>query len=1043
MAILEAHFKTRINKMNKSNVWLPACIFLCQCFMVPQSIAIKNLNEPAPLSWLLPVFAITSMDSFNFKHHLPDPAQTPRNSLNLKETSCSCDKFVTVVAPSHQKKTLEVFLDNSHLWKSSGSHVHLELEPSHQPHSLKYIDPKGQCHEHWVIPGFSKQTDPSGSDPEDPGNSTLISWLNDNPSLSTPFNVTQPFINDNDLDAIKNPLTDLLPDPYPLTVKYFESSMPVLFQDSIWLRLTREESLILAPSEFPAVTKVSVIADENWLQLIAAEYVDGEPGSIRSVFRFTSKLTMQNSVSYDPLLRFLALIFGAAFHVQDDNNHSSYIIRHNGRLIIISRTMIRLWLSQYGQSLLESLYPEIFGPFLPAGGGWHEWNRYVRKKPITNDEKPQHRPDSPKPERQPGILVIESRNQNDNNDIGHSPSTRGEGTPQNTASGENSSKKERNIVEIEEQLKKAKTLYDQEEYSRSIGVLIRASLRMDSLDIEQDYSLRKLLGGILNSSIFKYMTPHVFEEIEYENHEIALDNLRLLELIPVDIMSDKHIESMQSSVNRSGRSQHKPTINHLHERLTKEKDSNLVRQDIESFHQLYRQVISDKYLRDLAIAWCRSLHPLLNEITELMSNNSPLKAFNKFVPDAIEFIDLTGYSNKACVGTLRRVKGFLMLMISGVLNHLEQNPESNSAMTRFYLDYALLKAEKHKLINMHTLNNFKLRTTNLKQPRAVSPQEFFQVNFQPLYDEQHLGTESETHCGSVLFLISQVENYLIQGQFGKAMGLIIEIDKVTGKALPYRIKTRLYNQLRLAVFPLLYDLTLKINTGRHYAESQSIFNQLKDALGELYLELTPPQSYSFSWMEAIFLQHTRTAQLESDLEQIALREDLLAAQGSLETTLNSYEAQILTRRAVQINNLLQKIINYQSTAILENSRLEANWNVAIENLASLWRLVEIHSTVDLTESHELLQKVEDHFWNNITELFGITSKVKAVRFVANHADALFQSPDSLFYFAKLLEKKNYRGAAHYLYRTLQTKTDEQAIRDRCEENRQALIRNSP
>ncbi len=141
----------------------------------------------------------------------------------------------------------------------------------------------------------------------------------------------------------------------------------------------------LVPSEFPAMVRVSDIAEENWPQLIEAESLQNDTDSVRPVFGWANKRIL-NSFSDDPLLRFLTFIYGAAFYVQDDNGQLSYIIQHNGKLLFISRIEAYLWFSRYSQSFLESLYPEVFGPSLPAGGGWHEWKRFIRKKPFHPDQ---------------------------------------------------------------------------------------------------------------------------------------------------------------------------------------------------------------------------------------------------------------------------------------------------------------------------------------------------------------------------------------------------------------------------------------------------------------------------------------------------------------------------------------------------------------------------------------------------------------------------------------------------------------------------------
>ena len=52
----------------------------------------------------------------------------------------------------------------------------------------------------------------------------------------------------------------------------------------------------------------------------------------------------------------------------------------DGHLHTLSEWAFQRRLSMYFQSLLECLYPELFGSALPAGGGWHRWQyRNVRK----------------------------------------------------------------------------------------------------------------------------------------------------------------------------------------------------------------------------------------------------------------------------------------------------------------------------------------------------------------------------------------------------------------------------------------------------------------------------------------------------------------------------------------------------------------------------------------------------------------------------------------------------------------------------------------
>ncbi|WP_257275848.1 MULTISPECIES: hypothetical protein [unclassified Endozoicomonas] len=388
--------------MKKTYYTLAVCRFLFVCLMmqlatIPQAVAVNSFVEPVSFSSLLPLLATVYRNIPEAKNPLPDLNLPPQPAQPGGDSSCSFDTHVSVVAPQYSQIKLQLALAEGHVWKFSGDNEPLELEPAYLPSAVRYIDPTGHCHEHWVIQGVATQAISSGTDPEDLGapKNSPPSLLSRQPDLPIPYNLTQLFADNgfdrsdkNDLDAVENPLTHLLPAPFPLSIRYADSSNSVLFQDAIWLRLNQEEALVLVPSEFPAVARVSDMSDENWPQLITAESVDSNTSGVKPVFRWANKWLL-NSLSDDPLLRFLAYIYGAAFHVQDSNGQLSYIIQHNGKLLLISRTEAYLRFSLYNQSFLESLYPEIFGPSMPAGGGWHEWNRFIRKQPFHYD-RPEH-----------------------------------------------------------------------------------------------------------------------------------------------------------------------------------------------------------------------------------------------------------------------------------------------------------------------------------------------------------------------------------------------------------------------------------------------------------------------------------------------------------------------------------------------------------------------------------------------------------------------------------------------------------------------------
>ena len=65
---------------------------------------------------------------------------------------------------------------------------------------------------------------------------------------------------------------------------------------------------------------------------------------------------------------------------------------HDGHLHTISEWEFKRRLSMYFQSLLEFLYPEYFGPSLPAGGGWHQWQYWKVRRTADHPENAGQQP---------------------------------------------------------------------------------------------------------------------------------------------------------------------------------------------------------------------------------------------------------------------------------------------------------------------------------------------------------------------------------------------------------------------------------------------------------------------------------------------------------------------------------------------------------------------------------------------------------------------------------------------------------------------------
>ena len=818
-------------------------------------------SEPESLDWVLPLFAVTFLDNSFVPFLSFSPDQTPATGTQYKGSSCPVDDAVTVIPPETHRQSLEVIVTGGRFWRSTGNSESKELQLFLQPESLQYVDPDGRCHEHWVIPGGRQATGTPDIDPEDPGNSTSTSWQNNKSTFSVPFNITQPSSNDNDLDATGNPLASLFPAPYPLIIKPPESDLPILPQDSIWLSFDTEKSLVLVPSEFPALIEISRKADSDWLQFIEAEFLfNNDPDDDIEGYRLINDPIRQQSEVDDPLLRLLVLFYGAVFHAQDSDGQSFYIIRHNGRLFRISKPMIQRWFSQYSQSQLEWLYPEVFDHFLPAGGGWHKWNDYVRKVSGRGQGNKVGRP-FVQPGRQGRIErdqatgqptpVQESRHRGQRGATERQPETVRKTDAKKIKSQETAK-------EVTEQLKQAERLYRKEEYDQCIGVLIRIHMRMDSAGISRTHDHREWLTSILNDAIFEKIRVQVIVMADRNDHKQALRRLRPLKLIPLELLSKGHIDSMETAAHVSGGYTYRPAIDRLHQRLkdlrqNKGADLSPVRQSAVNVYLKDRLVMSKAHRTGLSIAWCQALRPLLDHVKHLQSTGTPREAFNQIGPHVIKFVDLLGVGTDTSKGALSRVRGMLEDIISQTLAGLEAEPESTTPTLEFRMEWVLFMATNKHLIDEKPLRSIRKRLTALQQPRMVSVQKQYRVSFTPLYDygNSRSGVVN-LRRQSVLELMAQVDRYLRQGLFGNAIGLIIQIHRVTEGALPYNTKARLYSQLRSAAYPLLYDLTVEVSVKGWSENSQRVFHELRTGLGELEFQLAASQSYAMFWLKRLF-----------------------------------------------------------------------------------------------------------------------------------------------------------------------------------------------
>ena len=852
--------------------WLPVFRFMSLSLVMQQAIAMTSLAEPEPLGWLVPLFAITFLDNPYLSYHPFGLDQTHGTQARYKGPSCPVDDAVTVVDPAYHRQTLKVSLPGGHFWQSTGYSEPRELQPPHQPQPLKYIDPDGSCHEHWIIPGVSRQAAGTPDiDPEEPDNSTLLPWLDDEPTFSVPFNITRPDNNDHDLEVAGNPLARHVPDP--LLIQPPDTKMPAPLQLAIWLHDDPEQALLLIPSEFPVLTPIPTAARDNSDQLISGAFLSFNTGKpVLQSQSFSKEGACERQCQNDNLLlMLLSLVYGAALSVKDHNGETFYIVQlDNGHLFRISASAAQSWFRMFNQALLESLYPEIFGPFLPAGGGWHQWNRYVRKVPGNKgkrSKKKGRRRDRGSQEQEQPVQQPHRPDRIDRDQATGQPSpvqmqsepTHREATEKEAANGRKTDNQKaagsHTVEKVMEQLKQAEELYREKEYDQCIGVLIRAHFRMDSAGISRAHEHWTWLKSILNDAIYKKMHDQVMAMAKRDEHEQALRHLRPLKLIPIELLSERHIGNMESAAHFSGNYIQRPAIDSLYLRLKKEeKDLALIRQSAVEIYFEHRLVMSEEHWKGLVIAWCQTLRPLLGHVKRLLAANTPKEAFNQIGPHVIKFVDMLDTETTASKGTLSWVRGMLEDIISGTLTVLEQKPESSSQIFEFHMEWVLSRARDNRLVNKKPLKVFRERLEALQLPRTVSVQQQYSVRFTPLYEHgQSRSGTVELHQQSVLALLKEVDRYLEQGMFGKAMGLIIAIHKVTKGALPNNTKARLYSQLSSAAYPLLYDLMVEVSANGRSEGSQKVFNELRTNLGELELQLASSQSHAMFWLKRQFL----------------------------------------------------------------------------------------------------------------------------------------------------------------------------------------------
>ncbi|UYM15340.1 hypothetical protein [Endozoicomonas euniceicola] len=729
--------------------------------------------------------------------------------------------------------------------------------------TFQYIRQDGHCYKHWVLPSPPEATPPS---PENTWQATQkIACIKN--SIHPVQTIFFPDCSNEDLDTVHKGLHELFPEPYPVDLSQQNNHSPdfsgwFLHEEVIWLKGDSENALIISPSLFPLLAQVSTTVENHWPELVAGAILK-EPSEQTYIRRFT--FTNDESTD-DVLLNLLARLYGYVLSIRDRSGEIFYIVRgDSGSLYRISRAMVQLWFSQYYQSLLDFI---IFGWTVPAGGGWGGWNYYVRQAPKRKregegGEGEKHR--TPNKKKTP--YTQKNKVAQTSGTVREVPADGYQQCRSSQIPADKSINDCNTDSVFSSLISEVQALRLEGQFQHGIAKIIRIHLIMRAASITRNNPNRKILHETL-LNLFK--DSYRRDVKTQKNFEAALDNYRLLRLMPRELHPDpqRSLYPLPLDEKKLITSELDQLFIHLRDINLDIEQKQMVKKEAEALYHRYRLVMSSASRSSLAIAWTRSLQTTLDNSKKLSS----FERLDLLQSEILPMADLLGFkTNDAPRVAHKRVKAILSTTLEEVVTLIEENPPSLTYQQYSKVVWVIDAAKQTGLLDEHLACVLEKRIETTQTADRVYPDSLLTVTFTPVIEPYDDRLEPVTPLSlpeqPLSDLIRQIDHYLSQGAFGTALGLISEIfQQSKGAVSSNKSKRRLANQLRNAFWPLLYDLTLRVNNSGITSDNELRVREIRERLGILELMLTVEQKRGMQWLSHLFPEQAAPSWLE-ELEQ--------------------------------------------------------------------------------------------------------------------------------------------------------------------------------
>ena len=722
--------------------------------------------------------------------------------------------------------------------------------------TFQYVKQDGHCYKHWVLPSLSEAPPPSHENNRKATQKIACIKNNIQPVEAIFF----PDCSNDDLNAVHKGLLELFPEPYPVDLSQQNNHSPdfsdwFLHEEVIWLKGDSENALIISPSLFPLLARVSTSVENHWPELVAGAILK-EPSEQTYIRRFT--FTNDESTD-DVLLNLLARLYGYVLSIRDRSGEIFYIVRgDSGSLHRISRVMVQLWFSQYYQSLLDFI---IFGWTIPAGGGWGGWNYYVRQAPQRKREKDRAQSKKRTPYTRKSKVAQTSRAVREVSADEYQQCKSSQIPADKSINDCNTDSVFRSLIS------EAQTFRSKGQFQHGIAKIIRIHLMMRAASITRGNPNRKILHETL-LSLFK---GSYRQDVETQkNFEAALDNYRLLRLIPKELhpYPQRSLYPLPLDEKKLITSELDQLFIHLRDINLDIEQRQMVKKEAEALYHRYRLVMSSASRSSLAIAWARSLQTTLDNSKKLSS----FERLDLLQSEILPMADLLSFkTNDSPKVAHKRVKAILSTTLKEVVTLIEENPSSLTYQQHSKVVWVIDAAKQTGLLDDHLAYDLEKRIETMQAADRVYPNNLLAVTFTPVIEPYDDRLEPVTPLSlpeqSLSDLIRQIEHYLSQGAFGTALGLISEIfQQSKGAFSSNKSKKRLASQLRNAFWPLLYDLVLRVNNSGITSDNELRVREIRERLGILELLLTVEQKRGMRWLSHLFPEQAAPSWLE-ELEQ--------------------------------------------------------------------------------------------------------------------------------------------------------------------------------